>query len=279
MRRRRGEAVPGYGRGAATIRLLASVAVAAALVACSLGTAKSDASARQPAFVTRGPGDPVSASPSPAPKATAITGQPSKKPTKKATARATPSETIPPPPGCAGYRGTNLSKSSVKSLLTAASHWQPWVGVQQPANLTKPLPAITVPLTLLKAVAAQESGWQTACKSNDGLGFGLFQISAATQTFVNQRFGTTYDRFTPSGNVAIATDNLAWLVEYFGQFHFHETYGWSNSDLLNAVIASFNVGYGTVDGDGEITIPDYAWPYVNAVRQQQQPTADCQQWG
>jgi soluble lytic murein transglycosylase-like protein len=161
----------------------------------------------------------------------------------------------------------------------AASSRQPWVGVQQPANLAKPLPKITVPLKLLRAVAAQETGWQSACKSNDGLGFGLFQVSAETEAFVNGRFGENYDRFMPADNVAIATDNLAWLLVYFGQFHFHETYSWSTSKLFDAVIASFNAGYGTINPGNSIVIPEYAQAYVNAVRLQELPSADCQQWG
>ena len=176
-------------------------------------------------------------------------------------------------------QGKNLSKTAVKNLLVAASRRQPWVGVQQPANLTKPLPKITVPLKLLRAIAAQESGWQSACKSNDGLGFGLFQVSADTEAFVNNRFGERYDRFVAADNIAIATDNLAWLLVYFGQFHFHETYSWSTTKLFDAVIASFNAGYGTINPGNSIVIPDYAQAYVNAVRQQELPTADCQSWG
>jgi soluble lytic murein transglycosylase-like protein len=263
-----------------TAALIAGIVlVSSTMGACSLGRAHAESDdGPQPVFVTSGPGDSPSASPTPPPAVTPTPKKsPSKKPTKSPSKR--PTETVAPPPGCAGLQGKNLSKTSVKNLLVTASSRQPWVGVQQPANLTKPLPKITVPLKLLRAVAAQESGWQSACKSNDGLGFGLFQVSADTEAFVNNRFGENYDRFKPADNVAIATDNLAWLLVYFGQFHFHETYSWSTTKLFDAAIASFNAGYGTINPGNSIVIPDYAQAYVNAVRQQELPTADCQDWG
>lgn len=263
-----------------TVALIAAVVFAgSAASACSIGPVHADsADGPQPVFVTSGPGDSPTASPTPPPAPTpAPKKSPSRKPAKSPSKR--PTETIAPPPGCAGLQGKNLSKTGVKSLLVAASRRQPWVGVQQPANLTKPLPKIAVPLKLLRAIAAQESGWQSACKSNDGLGFGLFQVSADTEAFVNSRFGESYDRFVAADNVAIATDNLAWLLVYFGQFHFHETYSWSTTKLFDAVIASFNAGYGTINPGNSIVIPDYARAYVNAVRQQELPTADCQSWG
>jgi soluble lytic murein transglycosylase-like protein len=263
-----------------TAALIAGVVLVGSTVgACSLGRAHAESDdGPQPVFATSGPGDSPTASPTPPPVVTPTPKKsPSKKPTKSPSKR--PTETVAPPPGCAGLQGKNLSKTSVKNLLVTASSRHPWVGVQQPASLTKPLPKITVPLKLLRAVAAQESGWQSACKSNDGLGFGLFQVSADTEAFVNNRFGENYDRFKPADNVAIATDNLAWLLVYFGQFHFHETYSWSTTKLFDAVIASFNAGYGTINPGNSIVIPDYAQAYVNAVRQQELPTADCQQWG
>lgn len=263
-----------------TAALIAAVVLAGSAVsACSLRPVHADsADGPQPVFVTSGPGDSPTASPTPPPTPTpAPKKSPSKKPATSPSKR--PTETIAPPPGCAGLQGKNLSKTAVKNLLVAASRRQPWVGVQQPANLTKPLPKITVPLKLLRAIAAQESGWQSACKSNDGLGFGLFQVSADTEAFVNNRFGERYNRFVAADNIAIATDNLAWLLVYFGQFHFHETYSWSTTKLFDAVIASFNAGYGTINPGNSIVIPDYAQAYVNAVRQQELPTADCQSWG
>jgi hypothetical protein len=254
------------------------VLMGSTLGACSLGPVHADSGdGPQPMFVTSGPGD----SPLPSPTSPAsASATPKKSPSTKTPKPSTkPTETIAPPPGCAGLQGKNLSKTAVKNLLVAASSRQPWVGVQQPANLTKPLPKITVPLQLLRAITAQESGWQSACKSNDGLGFGLFQVSADTEAFVNGRFGESYNRFVPADNVAIATDNLAWLLVYFGQFHFHETYSWSTTKLFDAVIASFNAGYGTINPDNSIVIPDYAQAYVNAVREQELPSADCQHWG
>jgi len=252
--------------------------VAGTLSACSLASRHADP-ANQPAFVDGLPSSP----PSVAPSSAAPTTEPTPSRTKRSTASAVPTPPAPPPPppppSCAGFSGKNLSKTAVKNLVVAASTREPWAGVQQPSGLTKPLPKITVPVKLLKAIAAQESGWQSACKSNDGLGFGLFQVSAETESFINNRFGEHYDRFTPADNVAIATDNLAWLLVYFGQFHFDENYSWTNTKLVDAVIASFNVGYGTVDQGDAIVIGPSARTYVNAVRQQELPTADCQTWG
>jgi hypothetical protein len=254
--------------------LVLALALAGSLAACSL---RSPSSSQQPSFVDGLPSSLPSIS---EPPATLDPPSPTAQPTKsKSKPRATPTPEPPGPPPCAGFTGKNLSLTSVKHLLTTAAARQPWDGVQQPANLSKPLPKITVPVVLLKAIAAQESGWQSACKSNDHLGFGLFQVSAATESFVNNRFGEQYDRFKPADNVAIATDNLAWLLVYFGQFHFHETYSWSNTDLVDAVIASFNVGYGSVEKGDAIVISATARAYVDAVREQESPNADCQHWG
>lgn len=254
--------------------LVLALALAGSLAACSL---RLPSSSQQPSFVDGLPSSLPSIS---EPPATLDPPSPTAQPTKsKSKPRATPTPEPPGPPPCAGFTGKNLSLTSVKHLLTTAAARQPWDGVQQPANLSKPLPKITVPVVLLKAIAAQESGWQSACKSNDHLGFGLFQVSAATESFVNNRFGEQYDRFKPADNVAIATDNLAWLLVYFGQFHFHETYSWSNTNLVDAVIASFNVGYGSVEKGDAIVISATARAYVDAVREQESPNADCQHWG
>jgi Transglycosylase SLT domain len=258
------------------VAMIASCAlIGATLIGCSFGSTSASPPS-QPALVDGLPGN--SSSPASESRAPVRPTHASPKFTKTHAA-APPTTVAPTEQPCAGFRGSNLSKTSVKNLLTSASARQPWVGVQQPSGLTKPLPKITVPLKLLKAIAAQESGWQSACKSNDGLGFGLFQVSQQTEDFVNSRFGKSYDRFVAADNVAIATTNLAWLLVYFGQFKFHETYSWSNTDLVDAVVAAFNVGYGTVDQGNTIVIPDYAQAYVNAVRLQELPTADCQHWG
>lgn len=200
-----------------------------------------------------------------------------KKPTAKPTTTITVAPTVPAPPGCAGKIGTDLSLSAVRDLLEDGTALHAWSGLPAPQGLSE-LPTIAVPLNLLKAIAYQESGWQSACQANDGIGFGLFQVSADTQDWMNQRFGEAYDRMVPGDNVKIAVSYLEWLIVYFGGYYFDQHYDLSDEDLLNYVIAAFNVGYGaleTPDGGLEIVNPQY----VSAVRSEMEPDCVCQSWG
>src|SRR5262245_41301301 len=98
----------------------------------------------------------------------------------KATPRPTPSRkpphaSLPPPPNpptsatsgpnCPSYVGTNADKSVVKAALTSAATKPYWVGVpawDMPEGYTGDPSTIVVPVALMKAVAWQESGWQSA---------------------------------------------------------------------------------------------------------------------
>ena len=58
------------------------------------------------------------------------------------------------------------------------------------------------------------------------------QIMSATASWMNQRFGTSYDYKTLSGNAEIGSEYLEWLVGYFGENYFGYNYDLSDPDLL-----------------------------------------------
>ena len=82
-----------------------------------------------------------------------------------------------------------------------------------------PVPTITVPLSLMKAVAFAESSWRSTIISCDH-GVGLMQIMADTADWMNGRFGTNYDMTTLSGNTALGATYIEWLTMYFGAYYF-----------------------------------------------------------
>lgn len=204
----------------------------------------------------------TSAPPSPTPSAT---------PSKTAAAKksiAPPKQTaLPPPPpktstkpGCQPtYQGTKLPTSTVRTYLDAAAVKQFW-GSATPADVQ----AIRVPKRLLYGVADQESGWQSNIYACDG-GVGVMQIMPNTETWMNQRFGTSWKIGTPHDNVMLGGQYLAWAIRYFGeQLGTFDIMG-ADPTLLNAVISAYNNGAGAVDltkGDAGIT----NWSYVNNVR-------------
>lgn len=178
-----------------------------------------------------------------------------------------PSVVIPAPPGCAGFTGKNLSASKVNTILTEAQTVQEWKGIGQSGVDPRmwPIPKIVVPMSMLKAIAYMESGWRSACKGRDGIGFGLFQVSADTADFVNQRFGENFDRMTPAGNAALAVGYLEWIIAHLGLLHFGTDFDLTkNSTFIDAVIESFQQGPDAVLVNRKIVMnnPDY----VTAVR-------------
>ncbi|GAA1520336.1 hypothetical protein GCM10009827_039920 [Dactylosporangium maewongense] len=199
--------------------------------------------------------------PSPTPSAT-----PSKVPTKKSIAPPKQTALPPPPPkvsakpGCQPtYKGTQLPKSSVREYLDAASTKQFW-GSSTPAEVQ----AIRVPKRLMYGVADQESGWQSNIYACDG-GVGVMQVMPNTETWMNQRFGTSWKIDTPKDNVMLGGQYLAWAIRYFGeQLGTFDIMG-ADPTLLNAVVSAYNNGAGAVDltkGDAGIT----NWNYVNNVK-------------
>ena len=219
----------------------------------------------------------ASASPSASAKAS-----PTKSPTRKPSPKPSPSRkaitVVAPPPApkasplpsgvkCPYHEGTDAAKSTVGNALETAAAKPFWT-----------TSAVTLPTKLIKAVAWQESGWQSTIMACDG-GIGTMQVMPNTATWMNGRFDTNYDVHTLSGNTMIGSAYLQWLVKYFGDVYFNSTYSLNADDcvsgdplipdyktpcLLNAVIASYNYGYGAVDTDQGIKIPNPQ--YVSNVR-------------
>jgi Transglycosylase SLT domain len=201
---------------------------------------------------------------SPTPKKSAPTRPPTKpKPKRKppVETQLPPAPPKPPPAGCAPKReGTAATRAQVKEALTAAAGRTYW-----PTSA----PGIKVPLSLVKATAWQESGWQSNIVACDG-GIGLMQVMPDTAAFVNQRFGQSYDVRDYKENATLGANYLAWLIKYFGDVYFEGEYTLagcgSNTEpcLLNAVIAAYNFGFGAVDTDAGLVIPNPR--YVRNVR-------------
>jgi soluble lytic murein transglycosylase-like protein len=168
---------------------------------------------------------------------------------------------------CPYHEGTDAARSDVKAALVAAANTRVWSG----QNVSAAAKEITVPINLMKATAWQESGWQSTIIACDG-GIGTMQIMPATEDWMNDRFGTSYDAHTLSGNTKIGAALLEWLIYYFGHFYFADDFTPDPADcadvdspcLLNAVIAAYNFGYGAVDVGDHIEIPNP--PYVGNVR-------------
>lgn len=191
---------------------------------------------------------------------------------------------VPPPPhpapvaGCApSFTGENAPRADVKAALLAAAGRQYWanaanppmVGEEPPADGSpQPRAVITVPATLIQAVAWQESGWQSAIKACDG-GVGTMQVMDATASWMNQRFGTSYTHTTLAGNTAIGAEYLEWLIAYFGENNFGHQYDITDQDLLTAVLVGYNAGPGAVQFAGGHTVTNRYATTVKALMQSQ----------
>ncbi|WP_435829806.1 transglycosylase SLT domain-containing protein [Micromonospora costi] len=200
--------------------------------------------------------------------------KPRPKPKRTAGPRPVPKPPIetqvpPPPPkpaptGCKpSYRGTQATRAQVKAALTDAAERTYW-----PVSA----PDISIPLSLMKATAWQESGWQSNIVACDG-GIGLMQVMPATAEWMNQRFEQSYDIDDYGDNAYLGGTYLAWLTKYIGDMYFDSDYSLDaslctselNSCLLNAVISAYNYGHGAVAQEGEpLAIPNPQ--YVRNVR-------------
>src|SRR5262249_15523467 len=126
------------------------------------------------------PSDSPSPSPSPSPSASPSPTKKAAVPTKKATAPLpvpshaavnTPPPAAPPASTCTkSYSGTAASLPDVGAALDAAA-----ARTYNPPIKDVPPKAITVSPVLLKAVAWQESGWQSNVVSCDGA-YGTMQV-------------------------------------------------------------------------------------------------------
>lgn len=209
------------------------------------------------------------ASPSPS-RSAASRSSPSahRAPTPRARPKPPTEKTLPPsPPAPAAdctpsYRGTKATLSQVRDALTAAAGRTYW-----PSSA----PGLRVPVNLVKAVAWQESGWQSNIIACDG-GVGLMQVMEPTADFVNQRFEQSYDVEEYRDNATLGANYLAWLTRYIGDAYFDSDYSLDaanctaelNSCVLNAVIAAYNFGPGAVATDSGLVIPNPR--YVQNVR-------------
>ncbi len=219
--------------------------------AASATTARPAPAATRPTVSKAPPGVPVKVVPKPPPSV------------------AAPPPPPPPKPGCTAptFEGANAPRATVSSTLVSSGATQYWLKVwtiDPPSALAgQPAPAITIPTDLMKAIAWQESGWQSAILACDG-GIGTMQVMPGTATWMNARYRTSYDVHTLAGNVALGTEYLQWLVMYFGLYDFAGNFDLTNTlvtnsgySLLDAVISAYNVGYGSVErSDGTIAIPN-----------------------
>lgn len=192
-------------------------------------------------------------------------------PSRPKPSRKPPVESkLPPPPpkpapeGCTPkYVGTKASRDQVKTALTDAAGRTYW-----PVSA----PSIKVPLNMVKAVAWQESGWQSNIIACDG-GIGLMQVMQPTADYINQRFENNYDIDVYTDNAILGANYLAWLIKYFGDVYFDGDYTLTTTGdcashtapcLINAVLASYNYGFGAVDTADGLVIPNPR--YVENVR-------------
>ncbi|MEN3305722.1 MAG: hypothetical protein V7603_1924, partial [Micromonosporaceae bacterium] len=203
------------------------------------------------------PSDVAEPSPPPSPS-TSPSRKPRPKPSRKPVKVAKPPAPPKKPVSCPSTRsGTAAARGTVKSALTTAAALRPW-GSSSP---------VSVPLSLVEAVGWQETSWQSNLISCVGA-IGVMQLTPSTAAWMNQRFGLSYDLHTVSGNAALGSAHLQWLVKYFGDVYFQSNYDLTvvdpnNPTLLDAVIAAYNVGFGAVDTAKGLKIPNR--PYVNAV--------------
>ncbi|GAA0557517.1 hypothetical protein GCM10010172_45640 [Paractinoplanes ferrugineus] len=215
----------------------------------------------------------VAAPPSAEPTFDLVTESPSAEPTTSAPAPPAkkPKSAEPTQPAfwsqlpeCAHYDKTKaVSKSKVKAALKAASGRVYWRTEAPQLKLNYPL---------VKAVAWQESGWQSNIHNCDG-GAGVMQVMPNTVDMINGRFGLTYDASRYQDNADAGANYLAWMTKWVGDRYFGGSYNLSAAKckthsswcLLNVVISGYNAGQGGIEAAAsgkELPNPEY----VAAVR-------------
>jgi Transglycosylase SLT domain len=222
------------------------------------------------------------ASPTPTPKAAPVATRnpvPTAPPTTQPPAAEQPPDpvpTAPPNPGCTPtYDGTNAPMPQVRDALVAAGAKQYWEGVQLPSNLVGPRPVITVPAKLMKAIAWQESGWQSAIMACDG-GIGTMQVMAPTVDHINLRFGMDYTLpLSLQENTEVGANYIEWLIMYYGAGYFNSNFDLAleaplgangeKFSLLDLVVAAYNAGPGSLEVSNSTALKIPNWGYVNNV--------------
>ncbi|WP_158834845.1 lytic transglycosylase domain-containing protein [Streptomyces sp. NRRL S-350] len=138
-------------------------------------------------------------------------------------------------------------KEAVGAALTSAAGQSR--ALKLSSGGTDQLPPL--PVNLVKAIAWQESGWQSGILACDG-GIGTMQVMPNTVSWMNGKFGTTSDANTLAGNVQLGSQLLDWLVAYYGDSSFGGKYDLSpdpatgRTPLLDLVVSAYNAGAGNV---------------------------------
>jgi hypothetical protein len=230
---------------------------------------------------TSSPSPSASPTPSPSPSP-ARTSNPV--PTAPPTVAPPPAEQPPPPepapppaPDCPTYDGENAPFAEVRAALQAAASKYYWQGVSKPVGYVGDGTDVAVPFNFVKAIAWQESGWQSAIRACDG-GMGTMQLMPGTIDHLNVRFGTNYTiPLDLRENTEAGVNYLQWLLMYFGLYYYGHNFDpfleanvGPNGEklmLIDVVVAAYNVGPGALEREANgvhyLQIPN--WNYVNAV--------------
>jgi hypothetical protein len=281
-----------------------SVLIALTLVGCSLGSSNATGSG-DPEPVAISPSASAIDSPSPA-------ASPAPSPTPSATheASAKPTASVPPPPPpkpgqCPRTPQTVGKSQSAKTILADLKH----AATVDEYEVTKPVPGdsrlhgkepiVHIPLTMLKAVAAQESGWTSNCISRDGSdAYGTMQMQSLTADSANSKLHTGFNRLDPEQNILVANEWLEYLTVHFGLEYFDSDFNLASKHtrlgdteggtirvtLADAVLAAYNTGLGIVDrglnGKMKIYIGPIGLGYAQSVQALMSPPQACQKsWG
>ncbi|MDY7088941.1 MAG: lytic transglycosylase domain-containing protein [Actinomycetota bacterium] len=226
--------------------------------AAAPAVAGATAAADEPEF------EPITESPTPTPEVTSATPKPKKTSKKPKAAEPTQPAFWSELPECAHYDKTKpVAKKTVKKALRSAAARVYW---------RTEAPTLKLNYPLVKAIAWQESGWQTNIHNCDG-GAGVMQVMPDTVDFINNRFGLNYDASNYKDNAYAGANYIAWFTRWAGQNYFKENYNLNTGKckshtswcLLNVVISGYNAGQGAIEAAAETkTLPNPA--YVAAVR-------------
>ncbi|HEY2794898.1 MAG TPA: transglycosylase SLT domain-containing protein [Micromonosporaceae bacterium] len=280
--------------------MIGSVIAVLAVIACSAGSPSKDASGNGGLTPTSTSASPASTEPSAEPATTAAA--PSTAPSHSATPKPKPKPAAKPGT-CPRTPETTGKTESAKTILhdLEYAHGVDQFKVQNEPTLHDSAlggknPSVYVPLKMLKALAAQESGWTSNCVSSDGLGgYGTMQIQSATANDANKEFQASYSRMNPRGNILIANEWLEYLTVRFGLEYFHKdfnllsnkTVAAVNGDgdpirvtMREAVLAAYNTGLGQVDQNGKLHVGPVGYGYASSIEGLMAPSQPCQKsWG
>ncbi|WP_329499390.1 lytic transglycosylase domain-containing protein [Kitasatospora herbaricolor] len=201
------------------------------------------ATAKPAATPTKAAAPQAAAAPAPAPVPVAKPGPAAPPPPAPATTHVPPLQSSCKP----SYPRPNEPRAAVGAALSTAA------GQSRVLNLsnggTDKMPPL--PANLVKAIAWQESGWQSGILACDG-GIGTMQVMPDTVTWMNGKFAAKSDPDTLEGNVQLGTQLIDWLVAYYGDSGFGGKYDLApdpatgRTPLLDLVIAAYNAGAGNV---------------------------------